>query len=468
MATNFDFDGTFNDDDEGQNAPQEAPDVEEEEQSSGRNPLRLILLGLLVLVLLCVVCFLASRTLGIAIPFIGGGGGAPPPVEEPAEPEAVDATTGDGEEAPAEGEEAPVEGEEAPGDGEEAPAEGEEAPVEGEELPAEGEEAPADGEEAPAEGEEAPVEGEELPAEGEEAPAGGEEAPAEGEEPATDEAAGEEPQPEATEEMMEEPGEEPAESDEQEGQPTAEPEVTVVITPESCEENTPPTADAGGPYNTMMGKGQAFVTFDASASSDSDGTIVEYTWDFGDGSETESSQSATTTHGYTDEGTYEATLTVTDDCNLTDETTVQVTITGPTPSADEDADGDEADQASTEPAATPAAPASPSNATLGFCYRVQRGDTLTGIANFNGLTVFDLARVNNVRPEYFVIAGESLFVPSESIKNGPNAYQAQAGDTFFNIAYQCDIPVNYLAQVNNTNADATLSPGQVVILPLTR
>jgi LysM repeat protein len=99
---------------------------------------------------------------------------------------------------------------------------------------------------------------------------------------------------------------------------------------------------------------------------------------------------------------------------------------------------------------------------------VQRGDTLSGIGSFYGVPLFDLARVNNVRPEYFVLAGESLFVPSEPVKEGPNGYRVESGDTFYSIAYQCDLSVSYLAQVNDSNVDATLTPGQIVILPLNR
>jgi PKD repeat protein len=55
------------------------------------------------------------------------------------------------------------------------------------------------------------------------------------------------------------------------------------------------------------------VTFGASASHDPDGTIVSYVWDFGDGT---TGSGMTATHAYTAEGTYNVTLTVTDDDGL--------------------------------------------------------------------------------------------------------------------------------------------------------
>lgn len=52
------------------------------------------------------------------------------------------------------------------------------------------------------------------------------------------------------------------------------------------------------------------VAFDASTSTDPDGTIASYAWDFGDGAE---GTGATASHTYATAGTYEVTLTVTDD-----------------------------------------------------------------------------------------------------------------------------------------------------------
>jgi len=52
------------------------------------------------------------------------------------------------------------------------------------------------------------------------------------------------------------------------------------------------------------------VFFDASHSIDTDGTIVHIAWTFGDGA---TAEGVTTTHTYSEAGTFEATLTVTDD-----------------------------------------------------------------------------------------------------------------------------------------------------------
>ncbi|MBF0490990.1 MAG: PKD domain-containing protein, partial [Candidatus Omnitrophica bacterium] len=71
------------------------------------------------------------------------------------------------------------------------------------------------------------------------------------------------------------------------------------------------------------------VKFDASHSTDSNGTIVSYTWDFGDGT-TGSGQ--TISHVYNSSGTFNTMLTVTDNQGLIGIGSVSVTATEPLPS----------------------------------------------------------------------------------------------------------------------------------------
>ncbi|MEK7269779.1 MAG: PKD domain-containing protein, partial [Planctomycetota bacterium] len=59
------------------------------------------------------------------------------------------------------------------------------------------------------------------------------------------------------------------------------------------------------------------VSFGGSLSSDSDGTIVEYRWNFGDGSAEVAGTSTTAFHTYAAAGTYTASLTVKDNGGLT-------------------------------------------------------------------------------------------------------------------------------------------------------
>lgn len=74
--------------------------------------------------------------------------------------------------------------------------------------------------------------------------------------------------------------------------------------------NRAPVADPGGPYSAEPGTP---VSFDGSGSSDADGTVASYAWDFGDGNV---GSGSATTHAYSAAGTYTVTLTVTDDLGL--------------------------------------------------------------------------------------------------------------------------------------------------------
>jgi PKD repeat protein len=68
------------------------------------------------------------------------------------------------------------------------------------------------------------------------------------------------------------------------------------------------------------------LTFSSGGSSDSDGTIATYHWDFGDGS---TSDAANPTHSYDSGGTYDVTLTVTDDNGATGTATLTVSVNSP-------------------------------------------------------------------------------------------------------------------------------------------
>ena len=96
--------------------------------------------------------------------------------------------------------------------------------------------------------------------------------------------------------------------------------------------NQSPTADAGGPYYASVGDA---ITFDGSRSSDTEGMIEGYRWDFtNDGTyDTEWLISATTTYSYSSFGTYTVKLEVKDDTDGTDTDTTTVQIIRVIPSA---------------------------------------------------------------------------------------------------------------------------------------
>ncbi len=87
--------------------------------------------------------------------------------------------------------------------------------------------------------------------------------------------------------------------------------------------NQPPVARAQVAPNPANVNQQ--ITFNASNSSDPDGQITQYLWNFGDGT-TSTQQIAT--KSYTQANTYSVSLTVTDNNGATGQTTVQVTVNG--------------------------------------------------------------------------------------------------------------------------------------------
>ncbi|WP_447647352.1 PKD domain-containing protein [Microbacterium forte] len=90
-------------------------------------------------------------------------------------------------------------------------------------------------------------------------------------------------------------------------------EVTVAPIP-----NQAPTAQFSSPAIDSLS-----IAVDGSTSTDPDGTIAGYAWNFGDGA---TASTATAAHTYAAAGTYTVTLTVTDDDGATAEKTAQVTV----------------------------------------------------------------------------------------------------------------------------------------------
>ena len=89
----------------------------------------------------------------------------------------------------------------------------------------------------------------------------------------------------------------------------------------------PPVAEAGDNMVAFLSEN---VTFDGSASYDPDGSIIDYHWDFDDGTQ---ASGTIVNHTFSSVGRYYVDLTVTDDDNLSDSDVVLVLVLDPAPYA---------------------------------------------------------------------------------------------------------------------------------------
>lgn len=97
--------------------------------------------------------------------------------------------------------------------------------------------------------------------------------------------------------------------------------VTGAIIPTSSPVNYPPVAAATATPST--GTAPLVVTLSGQNSIDSDGSIISYSWSFGDGS---SGSGVTVQHTYQSAGTYVATLTVTDNAGTSSSSSVTIIV----------------------------------------------------------------------------------------------------------------------------------------------
>ncbi len=127
-------------------------------------------------------------------------------------------------------------------------------------------------------------------------------------------------------------------------------------------------------------------------------------------------------------------------------------------------------------AAVPAPAAAAPSATAGGpgCadwYRVQCGDTLSGIAVRFHTSVNALARLNGIWNPDRIYAGQILCVaPGGGPGPGPGPvagfhYTVRCGDNLYRIAARYGWSVSYLAQVNHIHDPNRIYVGQVLLIP---
>ena len=98
-------------------------------------------------------------------------------------------------------------------------------------------------------------------------------------------------------------------------------------------------------------------------------------------------------------------------------------------------------------------------------YTVKQGDTLYGISNQYGVSVTELARINNVTANNLKV-GQVLRIPDKSGINPDNMfmYTVKKGDSLYSIASKYNTTVKDIMDLNNLKS-TNLSIGQMLRIP---
>ncbi len=92
-------------------------------------------------------------------------------------------------------------------------------------------------------------------------------------------------------------------------------------------------------------------------------------------------------------------------------------------------------------------------------YIVQRGDTVYGVAQRNGVSTRALIDWNDLQPPYLLVPGQSLKLPHI------RAYTVQRGDSVYAISRRFEIDMTTLVRLNRIPAPYTIHVGQTLQLP---
>jgi PKD repeat protein len=187
--------------------------------------------------------------------------------------------------------------------------------------------------------------------------------------------------------------------------------------------------------NPISGTAPLNVAFMGGASSDADGNIVSYAWDFGDGG---SAFGITPSHIYTSPGSYNATLTVTDNQGATGIATVAIAVAAPNVSPFASfAATPNSGLAPLLVSVNAAASSDPDGSIVSYAWNFGDGNTATGVTASNTYASF----------------GNYLITLTVTDNNGATATATQT------VSAQSASPLEYgsLAAVNGTWQTVTLA-----------
>lgn len=104
-------------------------------------------------------------------------------------------------------------------------------------------------------------------------------------------------------------------------------------------------------------------------------------------------------------------------------------------------------------------------------YKVQKGDTLSGIAKAHNMSLDSLLKLNGISKDNanYIRVGQEIKVTGKSSgsssKSTSDGYTVQAGDGWYRIAQKTGIKVEDLLATNNATLNTTIHPGQKLKYP---
>ena len=107
----------------------------------------------------------------------------------------------------------------------------------------------------------------------------------------------------------------------------------------------------------------------------------------------------------------------------------------------------------------------------GKTYRVEAGDTLSGIAQKNGVSTRDLRKANSLDENALIRVGQVIRIPPKAGTKKPDivlpgkTYRVEAGDTLSGIAQKNGVSTRDLRKANSLDENALIRVGQVIKIP---
>ncbi len=98
-------------------------------------------------------------------------------------------------------------------------------------------------------------------------------------------------------------------------------------------------------------------------------------------------------------------------------------------------------------------------------YTVKPGDSLDKIARKYGVSVKDLIKENNLKKPYIIRPGQKLKIPEKKRYSGYIKYKVKRGDTLSEIAQKFGVSVKEIARLNNLKKPYRLRAGQILKIP---